>query len=93
MYKKNMNDIPANVMLKIFDELERQNLESVHMGYGSMLEEDDTLFAVIAKTRDANTYECYHVLTYDAASDKLIRPAIGLSYADALIEMGNRTKE
>ncbi len=93
MYKKNMNDIPGDVRARIFDRLNRQNLEAVHMGYGSMLEDDYSIYIVIAKTRDTNTHECYHVLTYDAASDKLIRPAMCLNYADALIEMGNRIKE
>ena len=90
---KIMNELPGNVRAKIMNTLEHDNLESVHMGYGSPLENDDTYFIVMAHERDPKTPNCYSLYIYDSEENKLFCYTEGLTYADALIRMGEYINE
>lgn len=85
---KIMNELPGNVRAKIMNALEYDNLESVHMGCGSPLEDDDTYFIAMAHERDPKTPNCYSLYIYDREEDKLYCYVEHLTYADALIRMG-----
>lgn len=90
---KIMNELPGNIRAKIMNELEHDNLESVHMGCGSPLENDDTYFIVMAHERDPQTPTCYSLYIYDSEEDKLFCYDENLTYADALIRMGEYINE
>lgn len=90
---KIMNELPGNVRAKIMNALESDNLESVHMGCGSPLENDDTYFIVMAHERDPETPNCYSLYIYDSEENKLFCYHDGLTYADALIRMGEYINE
>lgn len=90
---KIMNEVPSEVRAKICNILEQENLESVHMGYGSPLDDDDTYFIAMAHERDPQTANCYSVYIYDREKDRLYCYDEHLTYADALISMGEYIKE
>ena len=85
---KIMNELPGNVRAKIMNKLERLNLESVHMGHASVIENENDDFVVIARKRDLETANCYSVHVYALDQDVLGCYSDGLTYADALICMG-----
>lgn len=93
MYKTKMNDVPPSVRPKICRILNAIGKESVHMGYESMIKNDDNTFVVIARDKEPADYLCYAVFNYDLSEDKLIRGISGITYADALVEMGGRINE
>lgn len=72
----------------LISRIERENLESVHMGCGSPLEDDDTYFIAMAHERDPETLNCYLLYIYDREEDKLYCYSEHLTYADALIRTG-----
>lgn len=90
---KIMNELPGNVRANIMNKLEYDNLESVHMGCGSPLEDDDTYFIAMAHERDPKTPNCYSLYIYDREEDRLYCYAEHLTYADALIRMGEYINE
>lgn len=93
MYKITMNDVPGDIRRRICEQLDRKGLESVHMGYDSVFEGDNRYFTVIARKIKPNDNLCYSVFAFDSDTDKLLVEKSGLSYADALIEMGERINE
>lgn len=88
---KIMNEVPSEVRARICNLLERKNLESVHMGYGSELECDTENFAVIA--RDRSDDPKYSVYVYDKKEDIFGCYGNHLTYPEALISMGEYIKE
>jgi len=85
---KIMNELPGNVRAAIMNKLERRDLESVHMGHASPLEGDNKYFIAMAHERDLETSNRYLLYIYDSEADDLACYADGLTYADALIRMG-----
>ena len=88
---KVMNEIPIEVRARICNLLEQEDLESVHMGYGSTLDCDNRSFAVIARDRSADP--SYMVYVYDSKDDELQCYDDTLTYPEALISMGEYIKE
>lgn len=93
MYKITMNEVPGDIRRRICEQLDRRGLESVHMGYESMIMGDDKYFLVIARPISPTSYLEHSVFTFDSGTDELLRETSGLSYAEALIEMGDRINE
>lgn len=89
---KIMNELPGNVRAKIMNTLEHDNLESVHMGCGS-LEDDNTYFIAMAHERDPKTPACYSLHIYNSEEGKLYCYDDNLTYGDALIRMGEYINE
>lgn len=85
---KIMNELPGNVRATIMNKLERRNLESIHMGHASQNEDDNKEFVVIVRERNLETANCYSVYVYALDQDELGCYSDGLTYADALIRMG-----
>lgn len=85
---KIMNELPGNVRANIMNKLERRDLESIHMGHASANEDDNEEFVVIARERGLETANCYSVYVYRRDDDELGCYNDGLTYADALIRMG-----
>lgn len=90
---KIMNELPGNVRATIMNKLERRDLDSVHMGHASANEDDNEEFVVIARERDLETANCYSVYVYNRDEDELGCYNDGLTYADALIRMGEYINE
>ena len=86
---KIMNELPGNVRAKIMNKLERLDLDSVHMGHASPKESDNEEFVVISRERDLETANCYSVYVYRRDENELYCYCNGLTYADALVCMGN----
>lgn len=87
---KIMSEVPSKVRAKICDYVENLDMETVHIGYGSPLESDNRHFAAIVRERrdDQDITNGYAVFTYDSVADAVDCYNSGLTYADALIEMG-----
>ncbi len=85
---KIMNELPGNVRATIMNKLERRDLESIHMGHASQNEDDNKEFVVIVRERNLETANCYSVYVYSRDEDEFGCYADGLTYADALIRMG-----
>ncbi len=87
---KIMNEVPSEVRAKICDYVENMDLETVHMGYASPLENDIRSFVAIARERrdDRDITNGYAIYVYDSETDTFDCYCSGLTYADALIEMG-----
>jgi len=91
---KIMNEVPLEVRSKICNHVENINAETVHMGYASPLENDVSSFAVIVRDRvDFGANNSYSVFAYDSDTDIFQCFCSGLTYANALIEMGNYINE
>lgn len=90
---KIMNEIPVEVHARICNLLEQENLESVHMGYGSELHSNTRSFVCIARDRSDRTSSAYMVFKYDSEDDDIICYEDTLTYADALISMGEYIKK
>lgn len=90
---KIMNELPGNVRANIMNKLERRDLDSVHMGHASADEDNNEDFVVIAHERDLETANCYSVYVYNCNDDDFGCYADGLTYADALIRMGEYINE
>lgn len=88
-----MNELPGNVRAAIMNKLERRDLESIHMGHASQNENENEDFVVIARERGLETANCYSVYVYASDQDELGCYADGLTYADALIRMGEYINE
>ncbi|MGN0587423.1 MAG: hypothetical protein ACI4JF_09065 [Oscillospiraceae bacterium] len=93
MYKITMNEVPGDIRRRICEQLDRKGLESVHMGQESILIGDDRYYLVIAREISPTFYRGYSVFSFDYVTDELLRETSGLSYADALLEMGYRINE
>lgn len=93
MYKITMNEVPGDIRRRICEQLDRKGLESVHMGQESILLGDDWYYLVIAREISPTNYRGYSVFSFDSVTDELLRETSGLSYAEALIEMGDRINE
>jgi len=91
---KIMNEVPSEVRAKICNHVENINAETVHMGYASLLENDVSSFAVIVRDRvDFGEANIYSVFAYDNDTDIFECFCSRLTYANALIEMGNYINE
>ncbi len=92
---KIMNEIPLEVRAKICNYVENINAETVHMGYASPLENDVSSFAVIVRERlnYVAAANIYSVFAYDRDSDIFQCFCSELTYADALIKMGEYINE
>lgn len=88
-----MNEVPGDIRRRICEQLDRRGLESVHMGHESMIMGNDKYFLVIARASSPTCYLDYSVFTFDSSTDELLRETSGMSYAEALIEMGARINE
>lgn len=87
---KIMNEVPSEVRARICNILEQEDLESVHMGYGSELECDTENFAVIARDRSDDPEYAVYIYGED---DVLMCYDDHLTYPEALISMGEYIKE
>lgn len=87
---KIMNEVPSEVRAKICDYVENLDMETVHIGYGSPLENDVRSFVAIIRERrdDKDITKGYAVYLYDSDTDTFNCYRDGLTYAHALIEMG-----
>ena len=93
-YKPQMTNIPSEVIGRISRKLEPLHLHPIHRAYGSMLNGDDNIITVLVHRDTVNSvFEAYKVIDYDCKEDVFIRCSNGMSYPEALIEMGNRIKE
>ncbi len=92
---KIMNEVPSKVRAKICDYVENMDMETVHIGYGSPLENDVRSFVAIIRERrdDRDITNGYAVCTYDSEADAFECYNSDLTYADALIEMGEYINE
>ncbi len=91
---KIMNEVPLEVRAKICNLVEELDMETVHMSYASPLENDVSSFAVIVREKlyfgAANSYS---VFVYDSDTDIFQCFCSELTYADALIKMGEYINE
>jgi len=87
---KIMNEVPLEVHARICNLVEKMDMETVHMGYGSPLEDDIRSFVAIIRERrdDKDITNGYAVYLYDSENDVFDCYRSGLTYAHALIEMG-----
>lgn len=93
MYKKIMNNIPVDVVAEISRKLEPIGIHPVHIAYGSMLENDESIITILVRENKPKCFEGYGVVDFDCKSGHLQRWTDAMSYPDALIAMGNRIKE
>ncbi len=93
MFRKIMNYVPNDVRANVGGLLARQDKELVHIAYGSMLESDDNIYALVARDEEPEDELAYSVYSYDREHNEIYRELNRVTYADALIEMGERIKE
>lgn len=97
MYKKRINDIPPEIIGKIYQILNALGLHPVHKAYSSIFKGDNdniTIIVIDEHIADAGTpLEAYGVVDYSCRENRLYRWSNEMPYPDALIEMGNRIKE
>ncbi len=93
MFRKIMNYVPVDVHANVGGLLARKDKELVHIAYGSMLESDENIYALVARYEESEDERGYSVYSYDREKKKLFRELDRVTYADALIEMGERIKE
>jgi len=87
---KIMNEVPLEVHARICNLVEEMDMETIHMGYGSPLESDNSHFVAIVHEGldNKDMPNGYAVYLYDSETDTLSCYCSALTYADALIEMG-----
>ncbi len=92
---KIMNEVPSEVRAKICNHVENINAETVHMGYASPIEDDVSSFVVIVRERlnYVATANIYSVFAYDSDTDIFQCFCSELTYANALIKMGEYINE
>lgn len=93
MYKNQMTNIPSEIVGAISRKLEHIGIHPVHIAYGSMLENDESVITVLVRDNNDKSFEAYGVVDFDCKSEFLQRWTDAMSYPDALIAMGNRIKE
>ncbi|MGN0598339.1 MAG: hypothetical protein ACI4JK_00470 [Oscillospiraceae bacterium] len=93
MYKKQMTNIPSEIVGAISRKLEPIGIHPVHIAYGSMLENDESVITVLVRENKEKSFEAYGVVDFDCKAGVLQRWTDAMSYPDALIAMGNRIKE
>lgn len=84
---KIMHFAPPEVRARICQLLEKEGKELIHLSYGLENELDTTWFVGIAYKCNAETSNCYEVISYNREKDKLWQDE-NYTYANALIEMG-----
>lgn len=102
MYKANMHITPGKVRARVCELLEKEHMELIHLANESVLAEYDRVFVMIAdeivpktysKNRSLVRFDSYSVRCYDSETDTLFRGIYHLTYADALIKMGEIINE
>lgn len=93
MYKTKMNEIPPKFVGIISGKLDAIGIHPVHMAYGSMLENDESVITVLVRENEPKSFEAYGVVDFDCEAGVLQRWTDAMSYPDAIIAMGNRIKE
>ena len=58
-----------------------------------MLENDESIITILARENKPKSFEAYGVVDFECESGNFQRWTDAMSYADAIIAMGNRIKE
>lgn len=85
---KRMHFVPSDVRARVCQLLEKRGNELIHLAYGTEYEHNTVFFVGISRKCNAETSDCYRVISYNSEKDELWQDDESQTYAKALIKMG-----